>query len=62
VAGDGKIYIASEMGRVYVLPPGGTLKALAINDLADNIYATPALVDGRIYLRTLSTLYCFGTN
>jgi outer membrane protein assembly factor BamB len=60
VAGDGKIYIASEKGRVYVLPPGGTLKALAINDLADNIYATPALVDGRIYLRTLSTLYAFG--
>jgi outer membrane protein assembly factor BamB len=62
VAGDGKVYIASEKGRVYVLPPGGTLKALAINDLADNIYATPALVDGRIYLRTLSTLYCFGNN
>ena len=60
VAGDGKIYIASEKGRVYVLPPGGTLKALVINDLADNIYATPALVDGRIYLRTLNTLYAFG--
>ena len=59
VAGDGKIYIASEKGKVFVLPPGGTLKALAINDLADNIYATPALVDGTIYLRTLSTLYAF---
>jgi len=59
VAGDGKIYIASEKGKVYVLPPGGTLKALAINDLADNIYATPALMDGTIYLRTLSTLYAF---
>ena len=44
---------------MYVLPPGGTLKALAINDLADNIYATPALMDGTIYLRTLSTLYAF---
>jgi hypothetical protein len=42
-----------------VLPPGGTLKALVINDLADNIYATPALVDGTIYLRTLNTLYAF---
>ena len=26
VAGDGKIYIASEKGRVFVLPPGGTLE------------------------------------
>lgn len=60
VAGDGKIYIASEKGRVFVLPPGGTLKPIAVNDLGDNIYATPALVDGRIYLRTLSTLYAFG--
>ena len=59
VAADGKIYIASEKGKVYVLPPGGTLKALVINDLADNIYATPALVDGTIYLRTLNTLYAF---
>jgi outer membrane protein assembly factor BamB len=60
VAGDGKIFIPSEKGKVYVLPPGGKLTALAVNDLGDNIYATPALVDGRIYLRTLNTLYCFG--
>jgi outer membrane protein assembly factor BamB len=60
VAGDGKIYIASENGKVIVLPPGGGLDAIAVNDLQDNIYATPALVDGRIYIRTLNTLYCFG--
>jgi hypothetical protein len=28
--------------------------------MGDGIYASPALVDGRIYLRTLYTLYCFG--
>jgi outer membrane protein assembly factor BamB len=60
VAGDGKIYIPTEKGKVYVLPPGGKLQPLAVNDLGDNIYATPALMDGRIYLRTLNTLYCFG--
>ncbi len=60
VAGDGKIYIASESGKVIVLPPGGGLDALAVNDLQDNIYATPALVDQRIYIRTLNSLYCFG--
>ena len=61
VAGDGKVYIASEQGRVYVVPPGPKLEPMAVNDLRENIYATPALVDGRIYLRTLNTLYCFGT-
>jgi outer membrane protein assembly factor BamB len=60
VAGDGKIYISSESGKVLVLPPGGGLDALAINDLQDSIYATPALVDTRIYIRTLNSLYCFG--
>ena len=60
VAGDGKIYISSESGKVLVLPPGGGLEALAINDLQDSIYATPALVDRRIYIRTLNSLYCFG--
>ena len=60
VAGDGKIYIASESGKVVVLPAGGGLDALAINDLQDSIYATPALVDQRIYIRTLNSLYCFG--
>ena len=60
VAGDGKIYISSESGKVLVLPPGGGLDALAVNDLQDNIYATPALVDRRIYIRTVNSLYCFG--
>lgn len=60
VAGDGKVFISSEKGQVFVLPPGPTLEPIAVNDMGDGIYATPALVDGRIYLRTLNTLYCFG--
>lgn len=61
VAGDGKIYFASEKGKVSVLSPGGALEPVAVNDLLEDIYATPALVDGRIYLRTRGVLYCFGT-
>ena len=60
VAGDGKIYVSSESGKVVVLAPGGGLDAIAVNDLQDNIYATPALADNRIYIRTLNSLYCFG--
>ena len=60
VAGDGKIYMASEKGKVAVLKPDGNLEPVVVNDLQDDIYATPALVDGRIYLRTRNTLYCFG--
>jgi outer membrane protein assembly factor BamB len=61
VAGDGKIYLASEKGKVVVLKPGGDLEPAFVNDLQDDIYATPALLDGHIYLRTRKTLYCFGS-
>jgi hypothetical protein len=32
---------------------------LAVNNLDDDCFATPAIVDDRIYLRTHSRLYCF---
>ena len=60
VAADGKIFMSSEKGKVAVLRPGGDLEPAVINDVQDDIYATPALLDGRIYLRTRHTLYCFG--
>jgi outer membrane protein assembly factor BamB len=60
VAADGKIFMASELGKIAVLKPGATLEILAVNDLADLIYATPAIDSGRIYVRTRSALYCFG--
>lgn len=60
VAGDGKIYCAGRSGVVSVLPIGGSLEPLAVNHLGEDITATPALADGRIYLRTAQALYCFG--
>jgi outer membrane protein assembly factor BamB len=60
VAADGKIFMASETGKVAVLAPGGGLEPIAVNDLQDDIYATPAISDGKIYLRTRGWLYCFG--
>ena len=43
-----------------VLKAAGDWEILAVNDLEDEIYATPAPLDGQIYLRTRHTLYCFG--
>ena len=63
VAADGKIYIASEQGKVAVLKPDGSLDTIAVNDLGESCYATPAIgKEGRIYLRTVNTMYCFGTD
>ena len=60
VAADDKIYIASADGAVVVLDAGEALKILATNTLDGGILATPALIDGNIYVRTDSHLYAFG--
>jgi outer membrane protein assembly factor BamB len=61
VAGDGKIFLASHNGVVSVLRAGGQQELLAANPLEEEIFATPAIVNGRLYVRTVSALYCFGT-
>jgi hypothetical protein len=33
---------------------------LAQDRLGEDVFATPAIVDGRIYVRTAEHLYCFG--
>ena len=60
VAADGHLFFTSEAGVVSVLPPDGSLEALHYNDLAEETYATPALADGRLYVRTVEALYAFG--
>jgi outer membrane protein assembly factor BamB len=60
VAADGKILVVSESGKVAVLKADGSLSILAVNDLDDLCYATPAIADGRVYIRTRSMLYSFG--
>jgi outer membrane protein assembly factor BamB len=59
VAGDGKIYVANQEGKVTVIKASPQWEILAVNDLDDEIFATPAIDRGHIYLRTRGTLYCF---
>jgi outer membrane protein assembly factor BamB len=60
VAGDGKIYLLSVSGTLSVVQAGRDWQVLSRTDFAEDVYATPAIVDGRIYLRTAGHLYCFG--
>jgi outer membrane protein assembly factor BamB len=62
VAADGKIFTSSQDGHVSVIRAGRDWEVLAVNDMDDEVFATPAPVDQRLYLRTKSALYCFGTN
>ncbi len=60
IAGGGKLYLASEKGKVTVLRAGAQWESLHTQDFDDPIFASPALDgQGRIYLRTSAKLYCF---
>jgi len=60
VAADGKVFFVSESGIVSVVEPSGRFERLAVSELDEPCYATPAIDGGRIYLRTTARLYCFG--
>lgn len=61
VAADGKVFLISEEGQAAVLGAGREWKVLAVNDLGEAAFATPALSGGRIYVRTADALYGFGS-
>jgi outer membrane protein assembly factor BamB len=60
VAADGKIYFASNSGKVVVVKEGKPWEFLTINDLKEEIEATPAIAGRRLFIRTRNALYCFG--
>ncbi len=60
VAGDGKIYCCSQTGDVVVVKAGPTFEVLAANKLDSPINATPAIADGRVYIRTQDMIWCLG--
>ena len=56
VYGDGKIYVASENGKIVVLRNADKLDVLAVNDMGDSILGTPAIADGALFVRTRKSL------
>jgi outer membrane protein assembly factor BamB len=62
IAADGKIYVVSKGGKVSVLKAAGEWEVLATNDLAEECIATPAIAQGRLFVRTVKALYSFGSS
>ncbi|HVS64962.1 MAG TPA: PQQ-binding-like beta-propeller repeat protein [Thermoanaerobaculia bacterium] len=60
VAGDGKLYLMSETGATFVYAAGRESEVLATNQIEGRIVATPAISDGRIFVRTDERLVAIG--
>lgn len=59
VAADGKIYLASEDGNVAVVRAGAEWEVLAVTAMEEAFYASAAISEGAVYLRSDQALYRF---
>jgi outer membrane protein assembly factor BamB len=60
VAVDGKLFFTNDDGETFVLRAGPTFDLLHVNTIGARTLASPALVDGRWYLRTAGHLVAIG--
>jgi outer membrane protein assembly factor BamB len=57
----GRLYVTNQSGATHVFPPNpDKLDLVASNKLGEPSNATPAVSDGRIFIRTDGHLYCIG--
>jgi outer membrane protein assembly factor BamB len=60
VLADGRIYATNEDGVTSVVKAGTEFQVLAENELDDYTLSSPAIADGRIFLRTTKFLWAIG--
>jgi outer membrane protein assembly factor BamB len=61
IAGDGKVYVFNETGVCTVVDGKAEgFEVIATNEIGEEILGTPAIANGRIFIRTDKTLYAIG--
>jgi outer membrane protein assembly factor BamB len=62
VAADGRLYLASEDGDVFVVKAGPKYELLATNSMGKAVMATPALSDGVLIVRAENFIYALAAD
>ena len=60
VAVDNKLIITDRSGKVILVKADQTLEKLSSIDLGEEMAASPAVYDGKIFVRTFEAIYAFG--
>jgi len=60
VASDGKLYLSSEDGDVFVVKTGPKYELLSTNPVGEVMMASPAISDGMIIVRAHNHVFAFG--
>src|SRR5262245_1769472 len=60
VVSDGKIYLPSEDGDIFVVKTGPKFEVLKTNPIGEPLMATPALSEGMLFVRGQYTIFAIG--
>ncbi len=58
IAFEGKILLTSEDGDTFVIKAGPKHEILGTNSVGEPVYASPAVADGKIFIRGEKNIYC----
>jgi len=58
VLADGLIYMPNDKGVITVIKPGPKFDYISKNSIGEGMFASPAISNGRIYLRGFNNLFC----
>lgn len=61
VAVNGLVFFLDDDGKTTIIRPGTEQQVVAINEIGEECRASPAIANGRLYLRGVKHLYCIGT-
>lgn len=56
------MFLANTEGKITVLKAHGEWEVLAVNEMGDEIGATLAMSQGRVYVGTHSAVFCFSAS
>jgi hypothetical protein len=58
VYADGHVYFLADNGEMFVLKAGRKFELVGRNSIGEECYASPAISNGRLYIRTTGNIYC----
>jgi outer membrane protein assembly factor BamB len=61
VLAGGLIYMPNDEGTMTIIKPGPKFEAVAKNSIGEKMFASPAISNGKIYLRGENHLFCIGS-
>ncbi len=57
---EGRVYFINDFGTLRTVKPGAAYECLAQSELGEKVFASPALSDGQLFIRTEKAMLCVG--